>query len=108
MKEDFLKPYLEHEKWTVDDLYDLYVTKNFCMDLVSEVTGIPLAPLSRIFQKYGLPDKKRAHYHGQVKYEITKLSTVRTGAMFGKTRSQKALEDDFLDSVPEPQWGQDS
>ena len=34
------------EKWSIREIAELYVDRNFSMDLVSHITGIPLAPLS--------------------------------------------------------------
>ena len=45
-------------KWKKEEIHELYVEKNYCMDLVSAVTGIPLASLSRLLQSWGFPDGK--------------------------------------------------
>ena len=36
------------EKWSIREIAELYVDRNFSMDLVSHITGIPLALLSHI------------------------------------------------------------
>lgn len=64
----------EEKKFTIKDLYELYVVQNYCMDAVSKITCIPLVPLSRIFQKYELPDMKKAYYNGRVTGEKTKVN----------------------------------
>ena len=66
------------KKITLKELYDLYVVENYSMDLVARVTCIPLVPLSRIFQKYHLPERKDAYYMGRVSGEKTKLTDVDT------------------------------
>ena len=43
------------EKWSIREIAELYVDRNFSMDLVSHITGIPLAPLSHILWDYHLP-----------------------------------------------------
>lgn len=64
------------KKFTVKDLYELYVVQNYCMDAISKITCIPLVPLSRIFQKYELPDMKKAYYNGRVTGEKTKVNDI--------------------------------
>ena len=49
-------------KWKKEEIHELYVEKNYCMDLVSAVTGIPLASLSRLLQSWGYPDEKLEKY----------------------------------------------
>ena len=44
------------EKWSIREIAELYVDRNFSMDLVSHITGIPLAPLSHILWDYHLPN----------------------------------------------------
>ena len=50
------------EKWSIREIAELYVDRNFSMDLVSHITGIPLAPLSHILWDYHLPEVKSKYY----------------------------------------------
>lgn len=47
------------EKWSIREIAELYVDRNFSMDLVSHITGIPLALLSHILWDYHLPEVKK-------------------------------------------------
>lgn len=51
-----------YRKWKKEEIHELYVEKNYCMNLVSAVTGIPLATLSRLLQLWGFPDEKLERY----------------------------------------------
>ena len=50
------------EKWSIREIAELYVDRNFSMDLVSHITGIPLALLSHILWDYHLPSEKQILY----------------------------------------------
>ena len=50
------------EKWSIREIAELYVDRNFSMDLVSHITGIPLALLSHILWDYHLPEVKSKYY----------------------------------------------
>ena len=57
----------EPRKYTLKELYEMYVKENYSMDLVSRVTGISLPLLSRIFQKFNFPELKLSYYYRREK-----------------------------------------
>lgn len=59
-----------YKKCSKEELYELYVKKNYSMDLVSEVTQIPLVILSRLFQDLNLPEEKMEYYDGKIRNEV--------------------------------------
>lgn len=87
------------EKRTVSikELADLYIKKNYSMELVATVTGIPIAPLSRIFQKYRLPEYKQALYNGRIVSEKTRLE--QNVAVPEQTNNRNAEDLFFEDDV---------
>ncbi len=96
------------KRWTISDLSELYIEENFSMDLVSTVTGIPIAPLSHIFWDSGLPDRKRAYYNGYVVGELNKVPPNRIHLYFdteeaeaygGESASPDDLVDEFLSEL---------
>ena len=62
------------EKWSIREIAELYVDRNFSMDLVSHITGIPLALLSHILWDYHLPEVKSKYYTENFLGEISKLT----------------------------------
>lgn len=75
------------EKWSIREIAELYVDRNFSMDLVSHITGIPLAPLSHILWDYHLPEVKSKYYTENFLGEISKLTKQMHAEFFRKSGS---------------------
>lgn len=80
-------------QWTIREIENLYINENYSMELVSKVTKIKLATLSRILWKYGLPEKKRERY-GTSYAEVNRLPEPGKGLLGASTRDS---EDDILE-----------
>ena len=94
------------EKWSIREIAELYVDRNFSMDLVSHITGIPLAPLSHILWDY-LPEVKSKYYTENFLGEISKLTKQMHAEFFREERiftrqyenDRRKMETDFLAEI---------
>ena len=88
------------EKWSIREIAELYVDRNFSMDLVSHITGIPLALLSHILWDYHLPEVKSKYYTENFLGEISKL-TKQMHAEFTRQyeNDRRKMETDFLAEI---------
>ncbi|MCD8109305.1 MAG: hypothetical protein LUE14_04295 [Clostridiales bacterium] len=102
------KTIYKHKKtdWTAEELEELYIRKNFSMNLVAEVSGIGLPALSRLFQERKLPQKKLNYYDGYIPREKKKLKDAEFDEFFqavpipgGRKKSQADLEEEFLKEI---------
>ena len=75
------------EKWSIREIAELYVDRNFSMDLVSHITGIPLALLSHILWDYHLPKVKSKYYTENFLGEIPNLQNKCMQNFSGKSGS---------------------
>ena len=87
------------EKWSIREIAELYIDRNFSMDLVSHITGIPLAPLSHILWDYHLPEVKSKYYT-----ELTKqmhAEFFREERIFTRQyeNDRRKMETDFLAEI---------
>ena len=95
------------EKWSIREIAELYVDRNFSMDLVSHITGIPLALLSHILWDYHLPEVKSKYYTENFLGEISKLTKQMHAEFFREERiftrqyenDRRKMETDFLAEI---------
>ena len=95
------------EKWSIREIAELYVDRNFSMDLVSHITGIPLALLSHILWDYHLPKVKSKYYTDNFLGEISKLTKQMHAEFFREERiftrqyenDRRKMETDFLAEI---------
>ena len=75
------------EKWSIREIAELYVDRNFSMDLVSHITGIPLALLSHILWDYHLPESEKQNIiQKNFLGEISKLTKQMHAEFFREER----------------------
>ena len=95
------------EKWSIREIAELYVDRNFSMDLVSHITGIPLALLSHILWDYHLPEVKSKYYTENFLGDLTKLTKlihplfIRAEGIFTRQyeNDRRKMETDFLAEI---------
>lgn len=90
------------KKWSIKEIAELYIDRNYSMNLVSKITGISLPILSRILWQYELPDVKRAYYGDTFKGEKKALSASEKNEFYDIEHIFKRLpnaEDDFFSGL---------
>lgn len=94
---DIMDTNLVAAQWSIEEIENLYINLNYSMNLVSRVTHIPIAPLSRILWKYGLPDRKRERYGPTFVGELNRLPEHSSPTkVFEK---EENLEDSFFSEL---------
>lgn len=80
--------------YTYEQLFDMYVTENYSMELVSRVISVELPILSRIFRKYGLTHEKEK-VNPKFIHEVTHISKNSNVS----PKIKKNVEDSFWDEI---------